>query len=69
MILVTANLILSARVEIFVITYFIESTFENRNFKKRGQTYKSISYLKELVLFLSNYWLRVFKMEEIKRVG
>ena len=47
--LVTTNLILSARVEIFVVTYFIESTFENRNFRKRGQTYKSISYLKELV--------------------
>ena len=42
--LVTANLILSARVEIFVVTYFIESAFENRNFRKRGQTYKSIPY-------------------------
>ena len=42
--LVTANLILSARVEIFVVTYFIESAFENRNLRKRAQTYKSISY-------------------------
>ena len=47
--LVTANLIISARIEIFVVTYFIKSTFENRNVRKRGQTYKSISYLKELV--------------------
>ena len=47
--LVTANIILPARIEIFVVTYFIESAFENRNLKKRGQTYKSISYQKKLV--------------------
>ena len=67
--LVTANLILSARVEIFVVTNLLKARLRIEISENEVKHINPYLTKKSWYLFLSNYWLRVFKMEGIKRVG